>query len=312
VFPAKPGLDTLACIESAHRGEMDFAVCLGGNLFGSNPDADFAAEAIQKIGTVVHLNTTLNTGHLRARGRETIILPVLARDEDPQSTTQESMFNYVRVSEGGPRRLKGPRSETEVIAAIAEAGLAAETPIDLDEMRTHAGIRRSIAAVVPGYAPVEDIDVGGAEFQIEGRTFHEPKFATPTGRLRIQNVNIPEPAPLGPRQVRVVTVRSEGQFNTVVYEDCDVYRGGAPRSAVLLNAEDMRDWGLTHGDRVEVSTETGSMEAIARPFDIVRGAAAMYFPECNILVPRRVDPESRTPAFKGFVATISGPMGPRS
>ena len=51
--------------------------------------------------------------------RETIILPVLARDEEPQPTTQESMFNLVRLSDGGPRRHPGPKSEVEVIATIA-------------------------------------------------------------------------------------------------------------------------------------------------------------------------------------------------
>ncbi|MFO0873591.1 MAG: hypothetical protein U0575_06420 [Phycisphaerales bacterium] len=37
------------------------------------------------------------------RNAETIVLPVLARDE-PRATTQESMFNYVRLSDGGPSR----------------------------------------------------------------------------------------------------------------------------------------------------------------------------------------------------------------
>ncbi len=304
VFPTDPGLDTMACMESAHRGEMDFAVCLGGNLFGSNPDTDFAKEAMQQIGTVVHLNTTLNTGHVQARGRETIILPVLARDEDPQSTTQESMFNYVRISDGGLRRHEGPRSETDIISAIAEAGLSGDIPVDLDEMRTHAGIRRAIAAVVPGYDPVDRVDTRGEEFQIDGKTFHTPVFATPTGRMCIHDVDVPEPPPLEGRQVRVITVRSEGQFNTVVYEDEDVYRGRAPRHAILLNHEDMRGWDIAHGDRIQVTTTAGSMMAVAHAFDIVRGGAAMYFPECNVLVPRTIDPASKTPAFKGFVATL--------
>ncbi len=69
---------------------------------------------------LVYLSTTLNTGHAFGLARETIILPVLARDEEPQPTTQESMFNYVRLSDGGPARHAGPRSEVEVIATLAE------------------------------------------------------------------------------------------------------------------------------------------------------------------------------------------------
>ena len=38
--------------------------------------------------------------------------------------------------------------------------------------------------------------------------------------------------------------------------------------------------------------------------DIKPGNALMYFPEANVLVPRSVDPKSRTPAFNGAVVTI--------
>jgi molybdopterin-dependent oxidoreductase alpha subunit len=299
-IPTSPGLDTMACMEAAHAGGMDFALCLGGNLVGSNPDAAFAAQAMQRIGTVVHLNTTLNTGHVQARGRETIILPVLARDEEPQATTQESMFNYVRFSDGGEPRHAGPRAESEVIADLAERALPEGNPVDWQSLRSHEGIRDAIAEVVPGYGDL----AAGEEFQVGGRTFHTPTFGTPSGRVIVHGGDIPQPEPLADRQVRVVTVRSEGQFNTVVYEDEDVYRGTPVRDAVLLNGEDMAAWGVSEGDRVQVRTDTGAMQATAFSFDVCRGGAAMYFPECNVLVPRTVDPSSKTPGFKGFVATI--------
>ena len=305
---SEPGLDTMASMEAAHRGEIDLSVCLGGNLFGSNPDARFAAEAMHRTGTVVHLSTTMNTGHIRARGRETIILPVLARDEEPQATTQESMFNFVRISDGGPGRHEGPRAESEVIADLFENVLPHDGPIDIGRMRSHAEIRKAIAQVVPGYGPVGEVDASGKEFQIDGRTIHTPEFATASGRMTLHDVEIPTPHPIGDQEVRVVTVRSEGQFNTVVYEEADVYRGIPVRDAILLSAEDMRRWRLKTGDRVVVSTETGEMEAAAHAFDITPGNAAMYFPECNIIVPRETDPASRTPGFKGFVARVRVPL----
>ncbi|MFM8220076.1 MAG: molybdopterin-dependent oxidoreductase, partial [Planctomycetaceae bacterium] len=67
--PPGPGLDTMGCMEAAGRGEMDVALCLGGNLYGSNPDAVFAERALGQIGLVCHLTTTLNTGHAHGRGR---------------------------------------------------------------------------------------------------------------------------------------------------------------------------------------------------------------------------------------------------
>src|SRR5262249_59760150 len=101
----------MVCVQAAARGNMRAALCLGGNLFGSNPDAHFAARALGNLELVAYLSTTLNTGHTWGRARQTLVLPVRARDEEPQPTTQESMFNFVRLSEGGPARLQGPRSE---------------------------------------------------------------------------------------------------------------------------------------------------------------------------------------------------------
>ena len=177
-LPGGDGLDTLGSIQRAHEGRIRFASCLGGNLFGSNHDAAFASLAMSKIDLVVYFSTTLNTGHACGRGRETIILPVLARDEDPQATTQESMFNYVRLSDGGSPRHVGPRSETSVIVDLAERVIG-DT---LSPLRSHREIRQAIAKVIPGYEKIAEIDDTRQEFQIGGRTFHEPSFATDTGQ----------------------------------------------------------------------------------------------------------------------------------
>jgi molybdopterin-dependent oxidoreductase alpha subunit len=80
-LPTTPGRDTLDCMEAAHRGDLKFAMCLGGNLYGSNPDSQFADEALRRLDMLVMLNTTLNTGHSNGLAKTTIILPVLARDE---------------------------------------------------------------------------------------------------------------------------------------------------------------------------------------------------------------------------------------
>ena len=90
-------------MEAAHAGHFKFGLCLGGNLFGSNPDARSPRAAMAKLETLVYLNTTLNTGHAHGLAAETIILPVLARDEEPQPTTQESMFSYCPRQRWRPR-----------------------------------------------------------------------------------------------------------------------------------------------------------------------------------------------------------------
>jgi anaerobic selenocysteine-containing dehydrogenase len=99
-------------------------------------------------------------------------------------------------------------------------------------------------------------------------------------------------------------VRSEGQFNTIIYEERDSYRAGAGRDAVFLNREDMAAFGVTAGQRITVRSSQGTMSATVTPFDLPRGSALAYFPEANVLTATAVDPRSRTPAFKSVPVWI--------
>src|SRR5262249_18456040 len=144
-LPTTPGLDTMACMRAADEGRVRSAICLGGNLFGSNPDAKFAARALGKLDLITYLGTSLNTGHAWGRARETLILPVLARDEEPQKTTQESMFNFVRLSDGGQQRLEGPRSEVAILADIAQRLFGDGGPVNWRGLENHCNIRQLIA-----------------------------------------------------------------------------------------------------------------------------------------------------------------------
>lgn len=306
--PGDEGLDTMGCMVGAAEGRLKAGICLGGNLFGSNPDAAFAAKAMQSLEMVVYLSTTLNTGHAVGRGRETIILPVLARDEEPQATTQESMFNYVRMSDGGPARHEGPRSEVSVIADIG-ALVDRSGIIDWEAMREHRSIRQAIGRTIPGFEEMAKIDEGRKEFQITGRTFHEPRFATDTTRARFHPVQIP-PLRGGEEHLRLMTIRSEGQFNTVVYEDEDRYRGQERRDVILMSPADVTRLGLAVDLPVTVIGEAGRMERIlVRTIDIPAGNCVMYYPEANVLLSREVDPDSRTPAFKNGLVSVVAPTG---
>jgi len=317
-LPTTSGLDTMECIEGAASGKLKFGFCLGGNLYGSNPDASFAQQSLGNLDMLVYLNTTLNTGHAFGLARETIILPVLARDEEPQPTTQESMFNLVRLSDGGPSRLLGPKSEVEVIATIADQvlGKTASTdssasplepsPINWKSMRDTGKVRSAIAAIVPGFEKIAEIDKTKEEFQIGGRTFHEPRFPTTDGRAQLHSHNLPALAGNGENELRLMTIRSEGQFNTVVYEENDLYRGVARRDVVLIHPDDIERLGLDAVSSVTVQGPAGSLPNIGlHAFVEIRpGNAAMYFPEANVLVSRKLDPASKTPAFKGVVVTL--------
>jgi molybdopterin-dependent oxidoreductase alpha subunit len=300
---AAPGHDTYASMEAAAAGRVRVAVLLGGNLFASNPDRAWAAAALRRIDTTLSLTTKLNEGHVHGRGRTALVVPVLARDEEAQATTQESMFNFVRLSEGGAPAVAGEmRSEVDVIAALAERVLPPGR-FDWSRLRSHRALREEIARVVPGYRPIAHIDATRREFTVEGRTFAEPRFATQDGRARFHPTPLSTFAP-GPGELRLLTLRSEGQFNTVVYEEEDVYRGAAARDVVFMAPEDVAALGLAAGARVAVSTEAGRLEVSVVPAPLRAGNIAMFYPEANVLVPRRLDARARTPAFKSVAARV--------
>ena len=114
-LPKTPGLDTMACMEAAERGEIDPRGVPGRQPLRLEPRLGVRQPGPADVPLVVQLSTTTNTGHCCGLGRETLVLPVLARDEESQPTTQESMFNFVRVSDGGPARHEGPRSEVDLV-----------------------------------------------------------------------------------------------------------------------------------------------------------------------------------------------------
>lgn len=315
-LPTTEGLDTMACMQRAEAGGMDVALHLGGNLFGSNPDAERAARALSGIPWQITLNTTLNTGHARAASPNHLILPVLARDEEPEPTTQESMFNFVRLSDGGAPRFDGPRSEIDIIADLfgrVQELRGPGTPLsalDWSQISDTPGLRRIMADVVPGWRAVAALDEGGPEFQIAGRTFHEPVFNTEDGKARFHVPDLPEWAAPPEGSFRLMTIRSEGQFNTVVYEEEDLFRSVDGRDVVLLHPDDLAANGWEQGQRVTISGPGGRMPyQRIHAFDRIRpGNAAMYFPEANQLLDQRVDPMSRTPSFKGALITITAPF----
>ena len=247
--PAEKGLDSMNSIHAAHREEIDFALLMGGNFYSANPDTRYSSEAFSRIRTLVHISTKLNKGHVNItpvrEGAEVFILPTCVRDEEVQSTTQESLFNFVRLSQGGMKRpSKELKSEVEIITSIGARLLPPDGPIDFRKMRSHDEIRAVMSRTVPGYSKVGTIGKTGVEFHVDGRVRHEPTFSLPGSRARFQPVGTPDDT-LQPDELRLMTIRSEGQFNTVVYEEHDRYRNQPSRDVILMNEADIKARGLS-------------------------------------------------------------------
>ncbi|MEM6852398.1 MAG: FdhF/YdeP family oxidoreductase, partial [Pseudomonadota bacterium] len=295
-LPTAQGFDTMAAMQAAERGDIDAALIMGGNLYEANPSSRWAETALSRIGFKLFMTTTLNRGHVHGLGGgEALILPVTARDEEWQPTTQESMFNYVRMSDGGVDRLSTVRPETHILCQIAKR-LLPDGPVDFTAFEEHKTIREAIAKIVPGLEDLADIDVAKREFHIRNRLLHTPRFRTEDSRATFVVRKTPNSNEDG---LTLTTVRSEGQFNTIIYERKDAYRGGADRRSVMLNPADLSDRGFQDGDTATLESKYGVMENVTlRAFDIARGSVMAYYPEANVLTGCDVDPRSKTPAFK--------------
>lgn len=304
-LPTEPGMDTLACLRAAHSNNIDFALMMGGNLFAASPERSWTTEALDRIGFKVFLTTTLNHGHVYGiNSGASLVLPVTARDEEWQSTTQESMFNYVRLSDGGISRLEKVRPEGVILCDLAKQ-LLPDSGLDFAAFKTNKTIRAAIAATVPGLEALADIDVTGEEFHVSNRLLHTPQFNTEDGRARFvvaaaqarhQDKDFP---------FLLMTVRSEGQFNTIIYEDNDSYRGTPDRWSLLMNPQQMQAMQLQRGDVINLRSAHGRMDKVkVYPFDLPEHNLMAYFPEANVLIGPHCDPRSQTPAFKAVNVAI--------
>ena len=115
-----------------------------------------------------------------------------------------------------------------------------------------------------------------------------------------------------PGRYRLITLRSNDQFNTTIYGFSDRLRGiEGTRQVLLINPEDMERAGLSEGQMVsllsdaedDVHREVGPLKVT--PFKLPDGCIAGYYPEMNPLIPlSHHDVQSKTPASKAVAVRI--------
>lgn len=305
------GYDTRALIEAADAGAIDMLICLGGNLYAANPDLTQAQRALGKINTVIYVSTKPNLGHFHGlAAQNTLILPVLARFENPHETTVESGNNFVRLNDRGTTHLKNAEviSEVELLTEIADRVLG-KSPIDWLKLQDPVYIRQMIATTIPGYQKIAEIDNTREEFTIAGRIFDHPQFSTTNGKAQmavtpLPTLELPTMADFGLSETTGIilalsTGRSYSQHNTVVYKPDDKYRGMPHRNCILMNPEDGATMGWQQHQRVTVRGDAGQLADVEIIYGKVRrGAAMMFYPEVNVIFHAQIDRRSGTPAFK--------------
>ena len=318
--PREHGWDTVDSIRAMRDGKVDVFFALGGNFVAAAPDSRVTEAAMARCKLTVHVATKLNRSHL-CHGAEALILPCLGRTEidlqtgGVQFVTVEDTMSMVHASQGtlapGSNQL---RSEISIITALGLATFGED--IGWRSMGAdYRTIRAHIEQVVPGFESFEERVARPGGFMLPRGPHDSRTFATPTGRARF-SVNPPSAVEVPDGHLLLQTVRSHDQFNTSVYGLNDRYRGiKGSRRVVFVNADDLRSYGLSDGDSVDVISVFTDGERRAESFravkyPITRGCAAAYFPEANVLVPLDSTAEiSNTPASKSVIIRLE-PAGP--
>ncbi|MGC0811439.1 MULTISPECIES: FdhF/YdeP family oxidoreductase [Pantoea] len=312
--PRAAGHNTVEALNAMLRDEVKVLIALGGNLAAAAPDSPRTEEAMSRCGLTVHISTKLNRSHL-VPGHEGLILPTLGRTErDLQATgnqfiTVEDSFSMVHASEGiGIPLAETQRSETWIVAGIAEAVLGDEKVKWRELAGDYNLIREHIAATIPGFADFNaKCDIPGGFYL--GNAAAELRFNTPSQKAEFNASALP--TSLFPNLDQDVpftlqTLRSHDQYNTTIYGLDDRYRGVfGQREVVFINPDDMADLGFTEGQNVDIETlwNDGITRRVSGfklvPYNIPRGNLAAYYPETNPLVPlNSFGDDSGTPTSK--------------
>ena len=310
------GYHSRALIEAADEGKVDTLFCLGGNLYAANPDLTQAKRAIGKIDTVVYVATKPNLGHFHGLGQKnTLILPVFNRFENPHKTTVESGNNFVRLNDEGTSHLTESDlvPEVHLLTELARR-LHGDSPISWRRLQEPRYVRELIAKTISGYEKIGEIDETKEEFTIGGRIFTTPTFKTDSGKAKMQltpmpALSMPTPTDFGKNEgtvLSLITGRSYRQHNTVVYKNGDKYRGMPHRQCILMHPKDIEGGGFENHQRVTIQGEAGQLDNIEIVSGAVRrGAALMFYPEANVLMKGTTDPKSHTPAYKRVPVLVS-------
>ncbi|MEN4702244.1 FdhF/YdeP family oxidoreductase [Pantoea agglomerans] len=312
--PRAAGHNTVEALNAMLRDEVKVLIALGGNLAAAAPDSPRTEEAMSRCGLTVHISTKLNRSHL-VPGHDGLILPTLGRTErDLQATgnqfiTVEDSFSMVHASEGiGIPLAETQRSETWIVAGIAEAVLGDEKVKWRELAGDYNLIREHIAATIPGFADFNaKCDIAGGFYL--GNAAAELRFNTPSQKAEFNASALP--TSLFPNLDQDVpftlqTLRSHDQYNTTIYGLDDRYRGVfGQREVVFINPDDMADLGFTEGQNVDIETlwNDGITRRVSGfklvPYNIPRGNLAAYYPETNPLVPlNSFGDDSGTPTSK--------------
>jgi len=319
--PTKDGMAIVDAVEGLFAGTVKAFISLGGNLVRAVPDQKRMEQAWPEQDLTVMVSTKLNRSHLFP-GKHAYILPCLTRSEidkqaaGEQAVTSEDSFSMINGSKGH----RSPASdylmsELAIVTGIARATLDPSPKLKWDEWTADYGLVRDL---IEATYPEDFRDFNARMFQpggfYRGNPAHERQWKTPEGKAvfttpgQLNAIGFQD----APGRYRLITLRSNDQFNTTIYGYSDRFRGiEGTRDVLLMNPEDIAEAGLHDGETVRMISDApdgrdrrlGGLKLTA--YKLPRGTVASYYPECNVLIAiTHHDELSKTPASKSIPVRI--------
>jgi molybdopterin-dependent oxidoreductase alpha subunit len=319
--PTKDGTTIVDAVKGLMDGSVKAFVSLGGNLVRAVPDQKEMERVWAAQELAVMVSTKLNRSHLFP-AKTAYILPCLSRTEiDNQATgnqavTTEDSFSHISGSIGRrPPASTALKSELAIVAGIAKATLVPHPKLKWDDWTGDYALVRELIEL--SY-PKDFKDYNARMFQpggfYRGNSAHEREWKTPEKKAVFTTpgqLNALSFADVEGR-FRLITIRSNDQFNTTIYGYSDRFRGiEGTRDVVLMCERDIQAAGLSEGQSVALISdfadgkrrELGGLRV--RKHDLPSGTIAAYYPECNVLnAIDHHDELSKTPAAKAIPVRI--------
>jgi molybdopterin-dependent oxidoreductase alpha subunit len=319
--PREEGMTTVVACEKILSGDVKAFVGLGGNFIRAIPERAKMEAAWAALPLTVQIATKLNRGHL-IHGKIAYLLPCLGRSEEdmqesgPQAVTMEDSLSCIHGSLGKAKPASPTlRSELAIVAGIAKATLPPNPRVTWDAwVGDYGKVRDAIAETYPEQFADFNARVFTPGGFYRGNSARERVWKTKSGKAdftvpkKLTSWGIADKE----GRWRLMTLRSNDQFNTTIYGYSDRLRGiEGTRDVLLMNPEDIAAAGLREGQIVGLASDAddgvdrqvGGLKVT--PFQLPRGCLGAYYPEMNPLVPLSWhDEESKTPAGKSVPVRI--------
>jgi molybdopterin-dependent oxidoreductase alpha subunit len=313
--PPKKGVNTVEACEGIIDGRIKAFVSLGGNFVRAIPERAKMEAAWPKMRLTVQIATKLNHSHL-INGEVAYLLPCCGRSEEQQTVTMEDSLSMIHGSVGKAK----PASEhclpeLAIVAGMAKATLPPNPKVRWDEWVADYGkVRELIEATYPTmFKDFNDRLFTPGGFY-KGNKARERIWETASGKAEFTVLDSLSGVahPDKPGRYRLITLRSNDQFNTTIYGLSDRLRGiDGTREVLLMSPDEIAAAGLSEGQKVSLVTDVDDgvhrqVDGLAvTPFDLPRGTLGGYYPELNPLVPlSHHDELSKTPAYKSVPVRI--------